>query len=468
MTDQSTTRSFADPPFFRSRGLGVEDFEKADPYLQQALVENKRGGLQMAVRARWVALAITAVYAFVFNPFNEALFYFLMILAFAFIGYLQLRVAKVTRSRLEFLLILCDLGLLAFIMILPNPFSHDTWPAAFQFHLTDFNYFFVLLALGTLAYSWRTIVAFGVFTTLFWGAAVIWAVYFGDKIPELTEKSAIAFSGYERITDIFDPNNVLIADRIQEIVIFLIVAGILLLNGKRSNDITLRQAGIARERANLSRHFPPTIVDQMADQDHPFDQVRSQDVAAVFVDIVGFTRLAEQKSPIEVITLLREFHSRLEAVVFNHQGTLDKFMGDGLMATFGTPEPGPDDAYNAVDCTLAMLKEIDNWNDERARSGQDPIKVSIGAHFGSVILGDIGSARRLEYAVLGDTVNVASRLEALTRPLDVRLVVSDELIETLKEKSSPEQSNNVLEKLRFIGPQSIRGRNQEISVWSNG
>ena len=185
----------------------------------------------------------------------------------------------------------------------------------------------------------------------------------------------------------------------------------------------------------------------------------------MFVDIVGFTRMAERQTPEEVVSLLRQFHARLEAAVFDHHGTLDKFLGDGLMATFGTPEPGPHDAGNAVWCGRAMLADIARWNDERSKAGEEPIRVSIGLHFGPVVLGDLGTERRLEYAVLGDTVNVASRLEALTRDLGVSMAVSDTLVNAVRDNGGAD-GVTVLSGLQAAGQQHLRGRDEPIGVWT--
>src|SRR6202012_4779916 len=109
------------------------------------------------------------------------------------------------------------------------------------------------------------------------------------------------------------------------------------------------------------------------------------------------------------------------------KGTLDKYLGDGLMATFGTPFAGDADAGNALRCAQAMLATIAQWNAERDSAREPPIKVSFGLHYGPVVLGDIGMTC-LEFAVIGSTVNAASRLEALTRALGFSLVASDDLV----------------------------------------
>ena len=160
--------------------------------------------------------------------------------------------------------------------------------------------------------------------------------------------------------------------------------------------------------------------------------------------------------------MLRAFHGHMVEAVFAHGGTLDKFIGDGLMATFGTPAPGPSDATDGLACARAMLRDLDGWNTERRARGEAPIGVGIGLHYGSVVLGDIGGAERFEFAVGGDTVNVASRLERLTRRLDCRLVVGDTLIRQLQaEGGAPELVAGHI----HLEPQRLRGRGGRTGVW---
>ena len=445
--------------------LRHDDFSRADPFVQAALTENKRSGMVLAVRTRWIAMAIVGVMVPFINPTWEALYYEVALLIYAFIGWLQLKSAKVSQSRRELFLIYVDLAFLTFLLVMPNPLRTEEWPTAYQYELSEFAYFFILLAGATLAYSWRTLVGFAIWTSVFWMIGVGYVAYFGTEIPILSEKAAEAFAGYDRILETIDPNDLNFAARIQEIVIFAIVAYILAINGRRNTELLFRQAGVARERANLARHFPPTLVDEMAERDEPLGAVRSQDVAVMFVDIVGFTRMAERQSPEETVALLREYHERLEAKVFEHNGTLDKFLGDGLMATFGTPTPGPDDAENALLCGEAILADIEAWNAIRARKDEPPITVSVGLHFGNVVLGDIGSARRLEYAVLGDAVNVASRLEAMTRNLKVGMVVSGALVDAAGKNANPEITR-LLQGLEDAGAHQLRGRDAPTRIWT--
>jgi adenylate cyclase len=175
----------------------------------------------------------------------------------------------------------------------------------------------------------------------------------------------------------------------------------------------------------------------------------------MFVDVVGFTSLSERLGAEGTIALLRELHGRLEQTVFEHGGTLDKFLGDGVMATFGTPHPGERDAAQALEAALAVVQLAEDWNQVRASMKQDPVTLSVGVHFGEVVLGDVGSAWRLEYAVIGDTVNVASRLEELSRVLGASVVVSRELLDAAGFTPS-----GMIES----GPQDLRGRKAPVEV----
>ncbi len=172
----------------------------------------------------------------------------------------------------------------------------------------------------------------------------------------------------------------------------------------------------------------------MSGNDEPLKQVRTQNVAVLFADIVGFTAYADGRGPIEVIGTLRLFHERMEREVFRHGGTLDKYLGDGLMATFGTPFAGDSDAVNALRCAQAMIGSIAELNRERKNRNEPPIQVSVGLHYGQVVLGDIGF-NRLEFAVIGTAVNAASRLETLTREFGCAIVASDDLVQQARTET---------------------------------
>jgi adenylate cyclase len=221
-----------------------------------------------------------------------------------------------------------------------------------------------------------------------------------------------------------------------------------------------------RARGNLARYFPAKLVDTLAARDEPFGPPRQQNVGVLFADIRDFTTLSESMTAAEVMELLREFHGLMESAVFEHGGTLDKYIGDECMATFGTPDTGPNDAANALTCARAMLKYLEQWNEERSQRGDEPIGIGIGVHYGPVVLGDIGSERAMEFAVIGDTVNIASRLQGLTRTLDTDLVVSEAAIDQARAETDAAGSEpGAILDLSQAGAQPVKGRSGQVEVF---
>jgi adenylate cyclase len=431
-------------------------------FAEAALAESKREGLLLAVRARWVALAAIAVTLPLINPNWDVTYYILMLGVFAAIGWAQLQVGSAGRSRRELFLMFCDLALLTFISVVPNPWSSVDWPIAMQFRFDTFIYFFVVLATATLAYSWRTVVAMGIWASVLWVIGVGWAYLQPATHVALSERIRAAVGSDLRMFSIIDPATINLGGRVQEIIVFLIVSFTLAVAVRRSSLLLISHAGIERERTNLARYFSPNVVAELSGNDKPLKQVRTQDVAVLFADIVGFTRYAEGRSPTEVIGTLREFHERMEREVFRHQGTLDKYLGDGLMATFGTPFTGERDASNALRCAQAMIGSIDELNRERRARDEPSIRLSVGLHYGQVVLGDIG-LNRLEFAVIGNTVNVASRLESLTREFGCGLVASNDLV----QRARAETPRSTVELMQLVEQPAwtVRGLEQPVDIW---
>jgi len=220
-----------------------------------------------------------------------------------------------------------------------------------------------------------------------------------------------------------------------------------------------------KARANLSRYFSPKLVEELATRDEPLGEVRRQDVAVLFADIVGFTRISEALTPERVMALLRDYHARIEKAVFEHDGIMEKFIGDAALAIFGAPHRGERDATNALSCALAMLNGLEDLNAERTAQGQMAIRMGIGLHYGPAVMGDIGTERNMAFAVIGDTVNTGSRLEALTRNLSCEIVASDTIVEAARNETSGE-ADALLNGFAPGRPQELKGRVEKVSVWT--
>ncbi len=173
---------------------------------------------------------------------------------------------------------------------------------------------------------------------------------------------------------------------------------------------------LAREevaRANYSRFMPEYVVKQLLDNPNSFRLGGvNQQVTVLFADIRGFTALSEKEKPEKVVGLLNRYFSVMTEIIFEHGGTLDKYIGDGLMAIFGAPTASAEDALNAVKAAVTMQKRLAQLNTELRTEGYGNISVGIGLHTGEATIGYIGSNKRSEYTAIGDTVNLASRLES--------------------------------------------------------
>jgi adenylate cyclase len=218
--------------------------------------------------------------------------------------------------------------------------------------------------------------------------------------------------------------------------------------------LTARVNEEVRRRERLQRYHSPAVVNRIfeagADIDTPFF-AQERDVSVLFADIAGFTALSETLTPAQTATLLNGFFERMADAVFEHEGTLDKFIGDAVMTVFGAPLDQPDHAVRAVKTAHSMQRALTRLN---AESQGVPLKIRIGIHSGMARAGDIGSLRRREYTVLGDVVNTASRLES-TVAKPGQIIISKATRERLDDSFL----------VKPLGPVTLRGRHEPVEVF---
>ena len=180
-----------------------------------------------------------------------------------------------------------------------------------------------------------------------------------------------------------------------------------------------------------------------------------RDMTVLFCDIRGFTTLSEVSPPEAIVATLNEYFTRMVSIVLAQGGTVDKFVGDLIMALFGAPLDDADHADHAVQTALAMSRELDALNGTRRANGQTPFDIGVGINSGEMVAGMIGSDRILSYTVIGDAVNLGSRLEGLNKQYGTRIIVSDATRTRLKARYE----------IRPLGDVTVKGRSQPISIF---
>ncbi len=451
-------------PAAKRLSLDGDAHRRLDQRNDASFVEAERQGLMLAAKVRTLALCVVMVWVAVDTRSHGLSFLYEIsqVAIFAILGLFQFYCAKdgLLGRPAKYVFVAIDCALLALVTSSQGPFSEIDMPPAILMNGSQFSYFYLFLMQAAFSFRPSLVLWCGLCIIVARTGMLVWFLHFPDTFSnlDLTEQSVEGFLEARA-----DPNFIYLGFWAQEIIVCLLVTVGLATVVRRSRQLVESRITTEKSRASLARYFSPNVVDRLSTSEGKLATAREQNVAVMFVDVVGFTTMCEHDTPNDVIAFLREYHDRLGKAVFENGGTLDKYIGDGLMATFGTPEPDPDDAQNALNCAFKMLESLKNWNDERNANGLLPVQVGIGVHFGPVIAGDIGNQRRLEYSVIGDTVNVASRLETLTRGLKTPLAVSDDLINSITQTSKaiqPLKSN-----LKYIGMQDLRGKREQIGVW---
>ena len=213
---------------------------------------------------------------------------------------------------------------------------------------------------------------------------------------------------------------------------------------------------LEKSKENYRRYFSPEIGDEIESGDLVIGQDGSRvtDVAVLFTDITGFTKLSEKMDPQDVLDLLSEYQTLMVDAIFQHKGTVDKFIGDAVMANFGTPRSHGNDAQNAFDCGVLMNHKLVEWNKTRAEKGLSEIQHRIGIHYGKCVVGNMGSEQRLEFSVIGDAVNVASRICDACKNFDTNFLISADVASRITHDVPSEDAPNV----------GVRGREGNIDL----
>ncbi|MET0385237.1 MAG: adenylate/guanylate cyclase domain-containing protein [Polyangiales bacterium] len=214
----------------------------------------------------------------------------------------------------------------------------------------------------------------------------------------------------------------------------------------------IEKEALTRER--FQRLLSPAIAELVVSGEVAVEKGgQARETTVFFSDIRGFTAMSETRTAQQIVDMLNEYFELMVEIVFRHEGTLDKFVGDEIMALFGAPVSHPDDAYRAVKVAVEQLEALEEWNRMRLAEGEQAVHIGIGINTGSVVAGYLGSSKALEYTVIGDVVNTASRLCSLAQPSEI--LISSSTYEVVKDYFETHE----------LAPTQVKNKAQPLQVY---
>ncbi len=276
-------------------------------------------------------------------------------------------------------------------------------PPGFSLKGPTMLYLFGLIALRALRFDPRYVAMAGAAAMIGWAALLIYAVMLAPSVSPITRD----YVHYLKSTD------VLLGGEIDKILSIVLVTGVLFIALTRARRQLIRSVAESQAAADLSRFFAPEIAQQIVRAD---DMVKPGEgilrpAAIVFVDIRNFTPMSRRVGPAETVALLSEYQAIVVPAVQENGGSIDKYLGDGIMATFGVAVPSDTFAADALAALIEIQRGMAAWNVRRQDAGQEPLDFGMGLATGEVVFGAVGDDSRLEYTVIGDAVNLAAKLE---------------------------------------------------------
>ncbi|MBL4719756.1 MAG: adenylate/guanylate cyclase domain-containing protein [Alphaproteobacteria bacterium] len=296
--------------------------------------------------------------------------------------------------------------------------QYDQLPS-FYLKAPTLLYVFIFIALRALRFEARYVVLAGVTAALGWAALVFYVVKIDPENPMITRN----------YVDYMTSNSVLLGAEFDKIISILVVTAVLAVALSRARKLLESSIVEAAAHQDLSRFFSPEIALKITSSDQRVKpgEGEAREAAILNVDIRGFTALAAKMEPSALIRLLHEYESRMVPVIQNHGGNIDKFLGDGILATFGAVLPSDSYAADSLRAVDELVVVAATWNEERRAAGLDTIEIGMALASGRIIFGAVGDETRLEYTVIGAPVNLSAKLEKHNRVAGTRALATGDL-----------------------------------------
>ncbi|NKB55699.1 MAG: adenylate/guanylate cyclase domain-containing protein [Alphaproteobacteria bacterium] len=346
----------------------------------------------------------------------------------AYFAFSVLRIWLAYRVRLPgwflSLSVIADLTLLM-MLIWSFHIQYDQ-PASFYLKAPTLLYVFIFIALRALRFEARFVLLAGLASAVGWLLLVGYVITI-DPRDNMITRDYVAY---------MTSNTVLLGAEFDKVISILMVTGILSVALVRARKLLERSVIEATAAADLARFFSPEIASKITHSDQQIrpGQGEAREAAILNVDIRGFTIMANDMDPSDLIQLLYDYESRMVPIIQAHGGNIDKFLGDGILATFGAVLPTDAYAADAMRTVDALLDAADAWNADRAAIGRSPISIGMAVVTGRIIFGAVGDDTRLEYTVIGDPVNLCAKLEKHNRTARTRALATYEAVELAKRQ----------------------------------
>ena len=291
-------------------------------------------------------------------------------------------------------------------------------PASFYLKAPTLLYVFIFIALRALRFDARFVILAGIVAAIGWGMMILYVVYYDPFDPMIT-RDYVAY---------MTSNSVLLGAEFDKIISILMVTGLIAIALARAKGLLVRSVSEQAAAQELSRFFAPEIAARIKGSE---DQIRAgtgelRQAAILNLDMRGFTRLAGEAPPDQVMSLLADYQQQMVPVIRRHGGSIDKFLGDGIMATFGAAEPSETYAADALRALEEAMATAIAWQSDCEAEGRSCPTVNGAVAAGSILFGAVGDETRLEYTVIGDAVNLSAKLEKHNKELGVRAICDRE------------------------------------------
>lgn len=295
-------------------------------------------------------------------------------------------------------------------------------PPSFYLKSPTLLYVFIFIALRALRFEARYVITAGIVAAIGWAAMAVYATLASGGMEVVTRDYVLYLTS----------NRVLKGAELDKVITILTVTAIIAVAITRARKLLIKAAAESAAAHDLSRFFSPEIAQQITTAEQKIIAGRGQtrEAAILMADIRGFTRLATLIQPDELMCLLAEYQSRIVPIIQRHGGTIDKFMGDGIMATFGAAVTSPTYAADALKAVDDIMASAADWGVALQQDNKFTLKIGAAVATGQIIFGAVGDETRMEYTVIGDAVNLSAKLEKHTKSEGVRALCTAAAFET--------------------------------------